>query len=160
MKSSQFIVCAISLCVSFVASFGIYTEPAYNASLPPFPILYSDAQKSAQLNAGTQLASNLSELFEGLLNGSYTKPSYTVKPGVYRLTARIFIPNIQNFTLIMSHVEIITTTDDASFWIFGPNNLEIAGPLYLEADPIPNSQGTIVGTDLETYVDVQVWNGD
>ena len=159
MKPSQVIVCALSFCVSLVASFGVYTEPAYNASLPPFPVLYSEAQKSAQLEAGTQLASDLNELFEGLLNGSYTKPSYTVKPGVYRLTARINIPNIQNFKLVMSHVEIITTTNDASFWFFGPNNLEVAGPLYFEADPIPNSQGTIVGTDLETYVDVQVWDG-
>ena len=134
---------------------------AYDASAPPFPTSYSEADKTSQAQAGAQLLSTLDNIFQQHLNttGSPAQGSYTVKPGVYRINDSINIPNVDNFQLIMSDVELIVTSPNAHMIINDANDFEIAGPLYLDADPIPESQAVIVGSDGSSYVDVQVMDG-
>lgn len=134
---------------------------AYDASSPPFPTSYSEADKTSQAQAGAQLLSTLNGIFQQHLNttGSPAQGSYTVKPGVYRINDSINVPNVDNFQLIMSDVELIVTSPNAHMIINDANGFEIAGPLYLDADPIPESQAVIVGSDGSSYVDVQVMDG-
>ena len=136
----------------------IAPSTTYDLELAPFPVAYSDAEKDAQTQAGTDLSNTLNSVFQQHLNTSNIgngTGSYTVKPGVYRISQVITIPNVANFKLIMSDVELITTSTNQHFQINDADNLEIAGPLYLDADPIAESQGVIVGTDGTSYVDVQ-----
>ena len=132
----------------------------YDVNLPAFPKAYSDAEKAAQAQAGTKLISELNDVFQQHLNTSgHGNGSLTVPPGVYRVSEKITIPNVLNFKLVMSNVELVTTDNDNTFLIAGSQNLEIVGPLYLDADPIPESQGVIVGTDGKSYVDVRTMPG-
>lgn len=134
----------------------------YDVNLPAFPRAYSDSEKESQTQAGTNLAATLTSVFNQHLStsGNSTAGSYTVKPGVYRISKEITIPNVSNFKLTMSEVELITTSTNGHLQINDATNLEIAGPLYLDADPIPESQGFIVNTDSSKgSIDVQTMPG-
>lgn len=138
----------------------IVPSRTYDVNLPPFPTTYSDAEKSAQASAGNDMVKKLDAFFQAHLNGSGShQATYTVPPGVYRLAKKIDIPNVVNVKLIMANVELISTTTDLIWQIGNADNLEIAGPVHIDADPIPDSQGTIVGTDYKTYVDVKTMHG-
>lgn len=128
----------------------------YNVNLGPYPTTYSSSQKIAQARAGTILLTNLYKAFQKQMSAppGGTIVTYTVAPGVYRIHSAIVLPSISNFKLVMSNVELICQPNSEHISMFGPNNIEIAGPLILEMDPPADTQHHIVGTDFKSYVDL------
>ena len=128
-------------------------EPTFNASLPIWPTAYSDADKQAQRNAGAQL---LNAIAAATQSG---QTSYTIPTGVYRISNNIVIANTRNFTLVGNGAEIIVEKEITHFRLLSNTNLTIQGPLTLDGDPFGFTQGTIVGTDGQTYIDLQLMPG-
>lgn len=139
----------------------IAPSTTYDSNLPTFPTAYSSTEKIAQARAGTVLIQSLYTFCQKhlVMPADNSTAVFTVAPGVYRLHSHIVIPSVVNVKLVMSNVELLSITGDGHFTMFGPNNLEIAGPLILDSDPPSTSQNVIVGTDFYSYVDVRPMQG-
>ena len=129
------------------------TVAAWNPALPPWPVAYTDAQKSTQRTVGAQMVSNL----QNAANAG--QHSYTIAPGVYRISQAILLQNTNDFTINANNVEIIAEQGAAHFLLFSNSNMTVNGTLTLDGDPFGMSQGRIVNTDHNTFIDVAIMPG-
>lgn len=84
-----------------------------------------------------------------------------VPPGVYRLTPvnrhHLIFSGVSNVELVMAHVELICTQTTRAITIQKSQNLTIVGPLTVDYDPLPFTQGRIVGlSDDYTVHDIEL----
>ena len=126
--------------------------PTYNASLPTYPVNYTDSQKQAQRDAAT---SQISALYAAVDAGN---TSFTFPPGVYRIGDYLNLGPTTNFSLNMANVELITE-GGGHFKLYANTNLTIAGPLALEGDPFLVPQTVILSTDNASTIVVQAMSG-
>ena len=126
--------------------------PTYNASLPTYPVNYTDSQKQAQRDAAT---SQISALYAAVDAGN---TSFTFPPGVYRIGDYLNLGPTTNFSLNMANVELITE-GGGHFKLYANTNLTIAGPLALEGDPFLVPQTVILATDNASTIVVQAMSG-
>ena len=129
----------------------VVSDPPYNASLPPYPVMYSASDQSAQRIAGAAMQSAFSTALQS------SPASYTIAPGVYRIQTPMVIANTTHFTLNAANVEIIMESADNWVRLLGNTNLTINGPLTLDASPFSFTQGTIVAFNAAAKtIDVQL----
>lgn len=121
-------------------------EP-YDVNLPAHPVSYSEEQKQAQRAAGVALING----FKDAINAQQTE--YRAQPGVYRLTKGLNFSVGQHttpFTLYLSDCQIIYEDIDAPlFYLWKVESFTIVGPVKVDCDPLPFSQGRIVASDYE-----------
>ena len=123
-------------------------RPAYNVNAPVYPVIYSDAQKKAQLEAGTAM--------QQAVNAAAGNPNirtYTIPPGVYRLPksgTAFSWSNTHDFTLNMAGVEIILPGGGKIFNLTHTRNISINGPVTFDSDSPTSSQGIIIDYDAST----------
>ncbi len=120
-------------------------EP-YNVNAPLFPVTYSEEQKTAQREAGIALIKDYKDAI------SQKKSEYRAKPGVYRLPKdmNFAIGQHDAFTLYLPNCEIIMeSVEKPLFPLWRVRSFTIVGPVKVDVDPLPCSQGRIVASDYE-----------
>jgi len=120
-------------------------EP-YNVNAPLFPVTYTEEQKAAQREAGIALIKEYRDAI------SQKKTEYRAKPGVYRLSKdmNFHIGQVDAFTLVLSNCEIIMeSVEHALFHIWKVGAYTVVGPVEVDFDPMPYTQGRIVTSDFE-----------
>lgn len=119
----------------------------YDVNAPIFPVAYSDEQKTAQREAGIALIKEYKDAI------SQNKAEYRAKPGVYRLPKGMNFAIGQHagpFTLHLPGCEIIMeSTEQPLFPLWRVGSFTIVGPVKVDYDPLPWSQGRIVASDHE-----------
>ena len=122
-------------------------EP-YVVKLPVYPVTYSEEQKKAQRDAGLALVREVNEAMRG------KRQDFTAKPGIYRLPkgANFKTSNIDRFALHLPNCELILEpVPDRHLFSFGKaNSFTLTGPVKVDFDPLPESQGRIVASDFAT----------
>ena len=133
-------------------SFPVQDTP-YDVTLPPFPVTYDNATRAAQRSAGSAMVNAVqTAVAQGQKN-------YTIAPGVYRLAQPLVLLGTQDLTLNAAGVELISDQGIVHFRLLNNTNLQVRGPITLDADPFGFSQGTIINTDNRTFIDLQVMQG-
>ncbi len=120
-------------------------EP-YDVNAPLFPVAYSEAEKTAQREAGIALIKEYRDAI------SQKKTEYRAKPGVYRLPKdmNFHIGQVDAFTLVLSNCEIIMeSVEQPLFNIWKVGAYTVVGPVEVDFDPMPYTQGRIVTSDFE-----------
>lgn len=122
----------------------MYDPGTYNANDPAYPVTYSEAQKAAQLVAGT----NMMNAIIAAANSGAT--NYTIPPGVYRIYGGYYTLNnlTQSFTINCSNVEMWLVADtnlNSLNWIHINNcsNVSVLGPITFDSDNRIICQGTV-----------------
>ncbi|MEI7731188.1 MAG: right-handed parallel beta-helix repeat-containing protein [Verrucomicrobiota bacterium] len=122
-------------------------EP-YDVNLPVYPVTYSEEQQQAQRAAGLALVKEVNEAMRS------RKPEYRAKPGIYRLPKGVnFVTrDIDRFALHLPDCELILEpVPDRHLFSFGrAKSFTLTGPLKVDYDPLPESQGRIVAADFAT----------
>ena len=138
--------------LSQVFLLGISLVPAAGAwspSDPVYPTNYTALQKAAQLAAGSNLLVNLQAAVK---NGA---THFTIPPGVYRFSRKnsAWVLGSQSytrpFTITAKDVELILdgNTYQGLWNPSNSSNLALIGPLTVDLDPIPESQGQVLSYD-------------
>lgn len=121
-------------------------EP-YDVNLPVYPVSYSEEQKQAQRTAGIALING----FNNAINAQQTE--YHAQPGVYRVPkGSKFSVGLHTspFTLYLSDCQIIyEDLDNPLFYLWRVGSFTVVGPVKIDWDPLPYSQGRIVASDYE-----------
>lgn len=131
----------------------------YDINLPAVVKTYTEGEKEAQRAAGRKM---LADLKSAVDSGA---PSFTVAPGVYRLQGyrALRFSGVKDFKFIAKDVELICDdiiTMGSYFFIDSCENLEIVGPIRIDADPLPYSQAVVLDYDAATgRADLQVMKG-
>ena len=136
---------------------------AYDISLPPWDINYTDRVLAQQRAAGLKLVTELKEAkkYDSNRQGIYADAksrsflnhatwyvcilssylrSYVISAGVYRIGNALAIEGTTNLTIVAKNVEIISEFQGTTFSLIGNTNISIQGPLYLDADPFGTTQ--------------------
>ena len=120
-------------------------EP-YDVNLPVYPVIYSEEQKQAQRAAGSALVEGVNEAVRA------QRAEYRAQPGVYRLPkgANFNVSSLGAFTLHLPNCEIIMEcVEKPLFPLWKVGSFTIVGPVKVDVDPLPYSQGRIVASDYE-----------
>ena len=120
-------------------------EP-YDVNLPVYPVSYTEEQKQAQRAAGIALVEGVNDAVRA------QRSEYRAEPGVYRLPkgANFNISRLGAFTLHLPNCEIIMEcVEKPLFPLWKVGSFSIVGPVKVDADPLPCSQGRIVVSDYE-----------
>lgn len=149
----------ISFVVLFLLSVGVFSSFAWSPSDPVYLTNYTALQISNQLVAGT----NLTVALQNAQNSGAT--NYTIAPGVYRLPGKDpfgggYYPH--GFTINASNVTVILS--GTNFWNLwdpsGSTNCALIGPLTVDFDPLPFSQGQVLSyNSTNNTVTVQIMPG-
>ena len=107
----------------------------------------------SQRQLGTEL---LAAIETAVLGGA---SSFTVLPATYRINSSIALLSLNQFTLSAAGADIIVEAQVPHFLVENCTNLSITCPLTLDSNPFGGTQGVIVGTDLASYIDLQVMDG-
>ena len=120
-------------------------EP-YDVNLPVYPVSYSEEEKQAQRAAGIALVEGVNDAVRA------QRSEYRAQPGVYRLPkgANFNISRLGAFTLHLPNCEIIMEcVEKPLFPLWKVGAFTLVGPLKVDVDPLPCSQGRIVASDYE-----------
>ena len=121
-------------------------EP-YDVNLPVYPVSYSEEQKQAQRDAGVALLNG----FRDAINTQQTE--YHAQPGVYRVPkgSSFWVgQHTSPFTLYLSDCQIIyEDIGNPLFYLWRVESFTIVGPVKIDCDPLPFSQGRIVASDYD-----------
>ena len=120
-------------------------EP-YDVNLPVYPVSYTEEQKQAQRAAGIALVEGVNDAVRA------QRSEYRAEPGVYRLPkgANFNISRLGAFTLHLPNCEIIMEcVEKPLFPLWKVGSFTIVGPVKVDVDPLPYSQGRIVASDYE-----------
>ncbi len=123
-------------------------DPAesYDAKAPAYPKAYSAEQVEEQRRAGIKLVKEFREAVAA------KKSEFHAAPGVYRLPegSDFGINTVDAFTLYLPHCELIMESIKRPlFSLWRVKSFEIVGPVVVDFDPLPYSQGRIVASDFE-----------
>ena len=120
-------------------------EP-YDVNLPVYPAGYGEEQKQAQRAAGIALVKEVHDAIRA------QRAEYRAQPGVYRLPkgANFDISRCGAFTLYLPNCEIIMEcVEKPLFPLWKVGSFTVVGPVAVDFDPLPCSQGRIVASDYE-----------
>ena len=120
-------------------------EP-YDVNLPVYPVIYTEEQKQAQRAAGTALVEGVNDAVRA------QRSEYRAQSGVYRLPqgANFNISRLGAFTLHLPNCEIIMEcVEKPLFPLWRVGAFTLVGPVKVDVDPLPCSQGRIVASDYE-----------
>jgi len=120
-------------------------EP-YDVDLPVYPAGYGEEEKQAQRAAGIALVKEVHDAIRA------KRAEYRAQPGVYRLPkgANFDIGRFGAFTLHLPNCEIIMEcVEKPLFPLWKVGSFTVVGPVAVDFDPLPCSQGRIVASDYE-----------
>jgi hypothetical protein len=120
-------------------------EP-YDVNLPVYPVIYNEEQKQAQRAAGSALVEGVNEAVRA------QRAEYRAQSGVYRLPkgANFNVSSVGAFTLHLANCEIIMEcVEKPLFPLWKVGSFTLVGPVKVDVDPLPCSQGRIVASDYE-----------
>ncbi len=132
---------------------------AENLALPAAQAAWTEADKAAQRQAGTEIIAQL------MAANAARKSEFTIPPGDYRFTSQSGFSILTLRGLENIHILAQGATFWFDVWKFGLHVTECKNVIFegltLEYDPLPYSQGTIVGLheDAEhwkSYLDYEV----
>ncbi|CAL5222169.1 g4495 [Coccomyxa viridis] len=126
--------------------------PAYDKSLPVYPVVYEEDEKAAQRAAYDE---QLCGFKDALANGSR---SYTFPPGVYRSREKIYMEGVSDFTLTLANVEWISE-EDSFIGLRCCHDITVLGPVALDGDPLRYSQCEITDSDGASWLEMRVMPG-
>ncbi|BDI29053.1 hypothetical protein CCAX7_11040 [Capsulimonas corticalis] len=137
-----------------------YDPRSYNPSAPTFLVTYTARQKAEQRVPG---AAMMAELESAAKSG---QASYTIKPGVYRITGGLCaLDGVRHFILHCRNVHIWMENNPAApslRWITLRNcqDITVDGPVFLDSEQLQFIQGVITGVDaVNKTIDIQVTPG-
>ncbi len=120
-------------------------EP-YDANAPVYPQVYSAEQVEEQRRAGIRLVKEFREALAA------RKTEFHAAPGVYRLPkgSDFGVGTFDAFTLHLPHCKLIMESIERPlFSLWRVKSFEVVGPVVVDFDPLPYSQGRIVASDYE-----------